>query len=322
MTLTLLDPAPVSHKDIAAGLVAAFPGTRRRLVHTQESAEYLLVELDGEAAVVAPLLDLDELEGTTVLVVCGPPAPLKAAALTAWLRAHPEVWVVDCSRPGIAPDEMTCLATGSLPPGTSARWFCPPDPALAGPLRVLDALAPLGLETIHLTVMSPASSLGDEAVAELAAQAVARLSGAVPSKPRVLPRILAFDLAPSTPTSVGRIVQQLAHLLPGVDSHVNALDVGVFFGHAATLAVHCRHLTTEKAVRAMLRAKAGVHLARRGERLAPSDLVDHDHVACSELHLARGWVTAWLAWDGSRVGGEEHVVDLIRSIMAAAATEQ
>jgi hypothetical protein len=52
--------------------------------------------------------------------------------------------------------------------------------------------------------------------------------------------------------------------------------------------------------------------------MAPSDVVDHDYVLCGDIRTQGEWLSVWLAWDGSRVGGSQTAVELLREIIAAA----
>jgi hypothetical protein len=318
MILTLLEPVPPLGKDLATNLLASLPELRPRLFHTQSQEEHFLLEMAGELTVVAPLQDLDELAGTTVLVICSPPDPGRAAALITWLEAHPEVALLDCSQPGIAPAEAVCVVGTALPRQARRRWYRLPDAGLSGPLLVLGALASLDPQAVHLTVLLPVSGLGEEAIGELATQGAARLSGVTPARPRSLPRVLAFDLAPSVRARALMLEAQLAALMPGLTSRVHAVDTGVFFGHAAVLLVRCRARLEEKAVRGLLRGSPGIRLPRRGEGLAASDVVNQDHVVCGDIRVQGEWLSAWLAWDGSRVGGSQTAVELLQEIIAAA----
>lgn len=311
--VTLLEPVTELGRALADGLAEAYPDIRRRFLHTRDASEHLLVEIAGEAALVAPLQDAEELEGSDVVVVLDAPAPARADTVLAFLRDHPEVALLDCSQPGIAPDETSCAPVA---PGASRRWRCLVDPGLLGPLHLLRALRPLAPDTALVTTLTSVGSRGDDAVGELAAQGAARLSGAAPARARHLPSVLAFDLMPARAERTGRLQRQLASLLPELAVHLHVVDAGVFFGYAATVSVHCRTALHDRAVRAALRDAPGLRLARRGESVAPSDLVDHRDAACADVRVEGEWLSAWLAWDGSMLGGGGAALEALAELMA------
>ena len=96
MIVTFVDPT----SDIGAGLldwlVETQPDIRRRLFHTGTD-EHVFIEVAGEASVVAPLMDSDELDGSTIVVIGANPAATHRGRLLKWLEGHPEVTVLDLS---------------------------------------------------------------------------------------------------------------------------------------------------------------------------------------------------------------------------------
>lgn len=266
----------------------------------------------GEAALVPPLADLDDLADSTAVVVTTAPAPAVAKPLVEWLRGHPEVPVVDASVTGLGLDEP------ERPAGTrGVRRYHLADPALAGPAAFVAALADLEPRECQITLINPVSGFGGEALEELAAQGVARLSGAQPKRPRLLPGILAFDLAPSAAGHRERLAAQFSRLFPALSLRLQSLDAGVFLGHAAIVQVRCGSRVRASAVRSLFREGGGVQLARPHERLCPSEAVDHDHVRCADLSCSGEWVSAWVVADGDRIGTVAGVIAAIGAITAS-----
>ncbi len=268
----------------------------------------------GDAALVPPLLHPEELAGSTAVVVTTVPAPQVAAALAGWLRSHPEVAVVDASLEGLSSDQTD----PDLPADVGgARRYHLADPALAAPAAFVAALADLEPRECQITLVNPVSGLGDEALEELAAQAVARLSGHQPKRPRLLPSVLAFDLVPSAAGHRERMTRQFRRLFPGLAVRMQSLDAGVFIGHAAAVQVRCASRVREAAVRSMFREGGAVVLARRNERVCPSEAADHDRVRCSDLSCSGEWVSAWVVADGHRIGTVAGVIAALEAITAS-----
>ncbi len=101
-TLTVLDPTSLLGREVSEGIARTLPGVRRRFLHTGEEPEHLIAEVAGEAALVPPLAEPDELDGSDAVLVTAPPSAAARERLLGWLRGHPEVALLDCTQPGIA----------------------------------------------------------------------------------------------------------------------------------------------------------------------------------------------------------------------------
>lgn len=314
-TLTILDPTSSLGREVMDGLAMELPDVRCRLFHTSGTDEHFVTEVGHQAGVVAPLQVLDELVGSAVVIVCRTIEGQLAAAILDWLAAHPEVALVDASQPGLAAARALTVLDRAPRRHGAPRWYHLLDPALAAPVRLLQALRPLRPVHAHLTVFRSASGFGSAAVEELAGQAVARLSGHVPQFPRALPSVLAFDLAPASEGVHAQLNRQLTEVLPPLDLHLLAVESGVFFGHAATFFVTLSAAVSERRVRATLR-QAGMRLARRHQSVRPSDLVDEDTATCAQLRTAERTVSGWLVADGLRLAGAAAVVRLAADAMS------
>ncbi len=316
-TLTILDPTSLLGRDVAEGIARALPDVRRRLFHTGVEPEHLIAEVAGEAALVPPLADLDELDGSRAVLVTAPPAAPAGERLLSWLRAHPDVALLDCTQPGIAGSEARCVAGVPAEPLPERLWFHLADPALAAPLRLLAALAPLDPRAVHITAVSPVAALGGEALDELAAQGAARLSGQPMRELDRLPAVLAFDLAPSPGPESRELEAQLAQLHPGLESRVTAVRAGVFHGHLATVAVRCEAAGGHERARALLRDAGGFRMARRNETFTATDVVERGlPIVCGDVEVAEGWVSAWLLADGGALGGTRAALEFAGAVIA------
>ncbi len=311
--ISILNPTTLLGREIAEHVAAAFPGVQRRYFHTGDSEEHLILELAEAPALVPPLTSCDELDGSAAVVVPGGLPEAAALDLLSWLNRHPETALVDASQPGLAGD-VAVTVLDSAPLGATPRWYHVADPGLFGPARLVRALEPLRPAALHVVLLRPVSDRGEEAVQELVAQAAARLSGSSPGSPHHLPAVLAFDLAPSGEAAGAALSGQLAALLPGLPATLQAVETGVFHGHVAVTMVTVTETATPTALRALVRKVPGLHLARAGQGLRPSDIAGRDDVLCGELRIEGTEVTAWLAADGLRIAGAQAVVEILTDV--------
>lgn len=314
-TLSILDPTSLLGREVMEGLALELPDLRCRLFHTTGTDEHLIAEVGSHTGVVAPLQTLDELGGSAAVIVCRAVGDQLAAHLLEWLTRHPEVALVDASQPGVAGETaLTALDRAPRRRG-QPRWYHLIDPSLAAPTRLLKALGSLRPARAHITVFRSASGFGSAAVEELAVQAAARLTGLAPASPRALPAVLAFDLAPASENVRVQLQRQIAEVVPEFELHLQAVETGVFFGHAASFFVTMSEAAGERRVRAALR-EAGIRLARRNQSVRPSDLVDDDTATCAHLHVAETTVSGWLVADGLRLAGAAAVVRIVTDALA------
>jgi hypothetical protein len=316
-TLSILDPVSLLGRELVERVAHDLPDVRRRLFHTGSEAEHLAIEVAGEPALVSPLLDLDELDGSSAVAVTRSLTPSVGERLLGWLRAHASVRLLDCSQPGLAGAEAASVIA-DLPRGHRGRpWFHLADPALIGPARLVTALAPLAPTSLHLTVLVPASAYGVEALEELLAQGAARLSGRAPKPATHLPGILAFDLLTAREERVSALEAQIAELFPALEVHLQLADAGVFHGYFASAAVRCSHQVSAQVVRSLLRGSDGLRSARRNARFSVSGAAEADGVLVGELRVRQDWVLAWLATEGLRVGGADAAVSALIGLVAS-----
>ena len=316
-TLSILDPTSLLGREVTDGIVRAFPDVRRRLFHTGADPEHLVAEVAGEAALVGPLLEPDDLDGSVAVVLTATPAAQAGTRLLAWLRANRSVALLDCTQPGVAGAEASCVLDALPRERPGLPWYHLVDPSLAAPARWLKALLPLAPEAFFATVLCPASGFGAEAIDELASQGTARLSGRPTRRPAHLPAVLAFDLAPAAGERPATLEAQLGELFPGVEQGLHVVDAGVFHGTLATVLVRCAEEASLERARALIRATPALRLTRRNETVTATDAVERGHVFCGDLRVHRRWVTAWLLADALRVGVAGAVVELLGSLTAS-----
>ena len=304
--LAILDPTTWIGRELAALLTDR---ERLRFFHTGGDDDHRIAEVGGGAALVAALADPDELDGVDAVVLTTPPHPSCTALLLGWLRSNPEVTLVDASQPGLVPEQSTTVLTAASHGG----WLHLADPAVAVAAHLLVALMPLALRSAAVTVLRPASSFGPEGVEELVAQAAARLSGRSPRRASALPALLAFDVAITASDDRERLQAQLSALAGGVDVHLSLLDVGMFHGHAVTVAVECAAEPSRRNVLERLRL-APLRLARAGERVRSSAAVDADRITCAPPTIRGRWVVVNVVGDGFRLAGARAVLTVLEAL--------
>ena len=314
-TLSVLDPTSLLGRELAEGVARALPGARLRWFHTRPDDETLIVEIAGAAALVPPLSDAGELDGSTAVVVTERPGEAAAARLIGWLSRNRDAALVDCSQPGLVPAETRCVFDRLPGAAERAPRVHLADPSLAAPFRFAAALEALEPRALHLTVMCPVAPLGAEALDELAQQGAARLSGQPVKRPRLLPAALAFDLAPASAERAAALEAQLGELLPGVECTVQAVEAGVFHGTFAAVLLRCEAALTEDRVRALLRAAGGFRISRRDEVPTTTVAVEHGAaITCAGVRAAGEWVGASLLADGLAVGGASAALEVVRAL--------
>lgn len=314
LTLSILDPTPAIGLGVIQKFAEVVPEVRLRYLHTRQDQEAKIVAMGDEAIMVTHLDDLEKLAGSQVIFACARPVQPWDRALLEWLRAHPDVHLVDLSQPGFARSEaVTCRR----PVHPLPRWLHLPHPALAGPMVVLDTLAPAEPLDLHMTLMLPCSSFGDEGILDLAAQGRARLTGTLPPAPAVLPEVLAFDLAPAPATTRRELTRQFGELQPGITAQIQVVHTGVFFGHAATLTIRCARSTSAAQVRELLRLNSDIRLTRSAGPARPSQVADQSQVACTEPTVDGKQIALWVAADGSHLYGPELIAEVLAALTRA-----
>lgn len=315
--LTVLDPVSRRGRELCEALARSLPELRQRYVHTTGNSEHLIAEVAGEAQLVEPLQDPEELAGGTAIILTAPPSPAIGQRLRTWLATEPATTVIDWSVPPILDAGMTAIFPGPQGGLPGRRLFQAISPALTGPVRVLAALAPLGVSAAHLTLLTPAADAGTDAQEELAAQAVARLSGHTPARPRHLPGVLAFDTGPLPAPRRDHLSAQLARLGLPCAPHLSAFGMSTFHGHAATMVFTLEGSPRTLAVEAALRRDPTLHLARPGRLGTLSQAIAGDQVQLGELQHLQGLWSLVLLYDGAQLAGPQLVIDLLTSLTAA-----
>jgi hypothetical protein len=304
-------------RELCEALAEGFPQMRRRYFHTTGTAEHLLTEVAGEAQLVQPLQDLEELAGSTAVILTSSPSPEVGQRLATWLATGPATSIIDWSVPPVLDAGTAAIFPGPQGGLPGRRQFQAIAPALTGPVRVLAALAPLNVSAAHLTLVTPVADAGTDAMEELAAQAVARLSGHPPARPRHLPTVMAFDAGPVPVARRDHLTAQLATLGLPCEPHLSALAISTFHGHMATLVFSLSGSPRASSVEGALRRDPTLQLVRPGRLGMLSQTIAGEQVRCAELQEVQGLWSMVLAYDGAELAGPQLVVDLLTRLTAA-----
>jgi len=285
--LVVLDPGSLLGEELVPLLSSQFPQLPRAYLHTRPEEDHLILQVAGEAAVVAPLGGLEELEDAAAIVLTARPAPQARERLAAFFQANPHLPCLDASGAGVLPGPPSLVPSPEKP---QLRF---PDPLLLLPSLLLQALARLEPREAFFTVLAPVSSVGGEALDELAAQAVARLSGEKP-RAELLPAVLAFDAIPYPEKTPGTLQQELQALFPATRIALHPLLAGVFHAHSV--------LATFRLAGAKAEAKellsAASFVAHRGKTpLAPSRGAGEPQAAFQLLGSGPETLTLWAVGD-------------------------
>lgn len=276
--------------------------------HLGDDEEHQVAEIGGEPAVVPPLDSPDQVPDGLPIVIAAPPEATRRGVLADLLAERAEQPVLDVARTGLVEDPLLAGA----PPGK--LW--PPRAAVASPGATVVAqlaapLAELGLEALTAVVEVPASASGREAVEALARQAAARLQG-LPAEEDGGGAALAFDIAMAADAATA---EEVARLLPGIESAVSDVYTGIFHGWVVHLSL--RFESRVHADRILGRWEASGTVQQDGENLRLSGVVESDriHIGPVRLSGAGRQVVVTAAADGLRVGGAATALEILPALI-------
>ena len=198
-------------------------------------------------------------------------------------------------------------------------------------IQMLVALKPLhdaaGIERINVATYQSVSGAGKEAVDELAAQAVALMSGKGPVKPKVIAAQIAFNVVPQIDKFLDngytkeemKMVWETQKILGDPSIRVNAttVRVPVFFGHSEAVHIETRRKLTVSEARALLAKAPGVKVVDTrkpgGYPTAAGHAAGHDEVFVGrireDISHERG-LDLWIVADNIRKGAATNSVQI------------
>jgi len=279
----------------------AFPFAKIALLDTTGEAAGALTEIEDEPAVVASVAQegLDDLD---LVFFCGP-----AEKNREWIerQAEDDFIAVDLSQPTTAEDGRLAVAGVNLEElGAGDELLVSPHPVaipLALILHQIGTLSPV--ESCTVTVVQPASELGQAAIEELAAQTISVLnSQSVPHT--VFDRQLAFNLYPALEHNEEFIVSQVRGMTdPRTQLALLITQGTVFHSHTFSLFVKTRDpLETARIVDA-LTANPALVFAEGDQQFGTIDAAGKDEVLIAEVRpdpAIRGGFWVWAVCDNLR----------------------
>jgi aspartate-semialdehyde dehydrogenase len=198
-------------------------------------------------------------------------------------------------------------------------------------IQMLVVLKPLHdvavIEHINVATYQSVSGAGREAIAELATQSAALLSGQGPVKPGVVPAQIAFNCVPQIDRFEDngytreemKMVWETRKILDSPDIQVNptAVRVPVFFGHSEAVHIRTRHKLGAAAARKLLEQAPGVTVMdeRRpgGYPTAAVEAANRDTVYVGrirdDMSSERG-LDLWIVADNVRKGAATNSVQI------------
>ncbi len=198
-------------------------------------------------------------------------------------------------------------------------------------IQMLVVLKPLHdvavIEHINVATYQSVSGAGREAIAELATQSAALLSGQGPVKAGVIPAQIAFNVVPQIDRFEDngytreemKMLWETRKILGSPDIRVNptAVRVPVFFGHSEAVHLTTRHKLTAAAARKILESAPGVTVMdeRRpgGYPTAAVEAANRDTVYVGrireDMSSERG-LNLWIVADNVRKGAATNSVQI------------
>lgn len=285
-----------------------FTPERVHALHVGEEDEHQVADIGGEPALVAPLTETEQVPEGHLVLIAGVPSPLRRPILRAVIEERTDQPILDLSGSGLIKEPVF-----SGPP-TGKLW--PPRAAVASPGSTIVAqlagpLVGLGLEAVSAVVEVPASARGREAVEALAQNAAARLQG-MPADGGPEDGLVAFDL---TAGKVGRSPEEVALLLPGVETAIAEVRTGVFHGWAVHLGLRFSDRVHPDRIIGLWDASDAVDRFESG--LFLSRVVETDRIHTGPLTMSSGGrqVTVSAAADGLRVGGAATALEILPALI-------
>lgn len=279
----------------------AFPFAKIALRDTTGEAAGALTEIEDEPAVVASL-EQEGLDDLDLVFFCGP-----AEKNRQWIarQAEDDFIAVDLSQPTTAEEGKLAVAGVNLEElGAGDELLVSPHPVaipLALILHQIGTVSPIEICTV--TVVQPASELGQAGVEELAAQTISVLN--IQTIPQtVFDRQLAFNLYPALERSEEFIVSQVRGMTdPRTQLALLITQGTIFHSHTFSLFVKTREeLETAQVVEA-LQANPALVFPEGDQQFGTIDAAGKDEVLIAEVRpdpAIRGGFWVWAVCDNLR----------------------
>ncbi|MCP4896978.1 MAG: hypothetical protein GY906_08375 [bacterium] len=308
--LTLIDPDTLIGREFIR-LVdeAGDSSVEVRAFHTSTDEEHQVAELAGEASVVIPMKQPEDLEGSSIVIVASDDPDADLGTVKDFATLNPQI-------PLIFAGNVENFGQRALPVGAKTREW--PDPAwlrIAHPCLVaaevlIDGLTHLGIESVAITALEPVSAFGGPAIEVLAQQAIARLQGQA-----VEQLIEGHTAAFSTVLAEeGQLVEDAAIFWPNAQTTVTRLLCGSFHGHLTQVTITCEHAVDRNELFETLESQPMLALAEAP--IGTDSVIDANQIitipgpsSTDDRHL-----TFTLMVDGLRIGGALTALQLVDSL--------
>lgn len=309
VTLALIDPLTLAGREVLR-VLPRFPSLSGRVVylHTAEDDEHQIAELAGDAALVPPVDDPDELAEVDAVVIASEEETPRLEALARHLRDRSEMPSVF-----LTPPPSVAVDLGTAVPGQGAVWPArTAHPAALMARDIAAALQSLQPEGGTLAAVDPVSSLGVGAIDVLVRQAVARLNGEIP-KETLAGHVVAFGMA-TTPTD--RIAEDAAAVVRGVALAVSSTLAGCFHGHVLHLGLAFAEPVDHVEVEELLTSSSSLEVARGPINL--DQVPDLERILVGDVQLAPGgrFLTLTAMVDGLRLSAQA-TLQLLEEVVIA-----
>jgi len=233
-TIVLSDPLTLVGRELLE-LLPRFPELvgAMRFVHTADDEEHQIAELAGQTSLVPPLADSVDLEDAAAVILAADAVRSRTAHVVAFLADHPETPAVDAGRLADLGD-LFAVASSVSASVRDVHHLRVAHPALVAADAVVSALAALLPLSVSVVAVDPVSDLGGDAIETLAAQSLERLQG-LDVESLLGGRVRAFNMVVDPEDR--RLDNDLADLLPGLDTTAVRILGGCFHGHLAHVGV-------------------------------------------------------------------------------------
>jgi aspartate-semialdehyde dehydrogenase len=259
-----------------------------------------LTEMGDEPVVVTAVSD-DELEDCDLVFFCG-----EAEANREWIARYADdrFVAVDLSQPSTVEGGTIVVAGVNLENiRGDERLLVSPHP-IAVPLAILlhelEALAPIDLCTV--TVVQPASELGQAGVEELAKQTINVLN-VTSMQQEVFGRQLAFNLYPAPAHHEAFIIGQLRELISTRQIALQVTQGTIFHSHTFSLFVKTRGALSIERVIEAFRKNPAIDFAEGDQQFGTIDAAGRDEILIAEIRqdaAVENGLWVWAASDNLR----------------------
>ncbi len=309
-SVVLLDPTSLHGQHVREIWTTYAPADMQVvLLHTRDSEEHQITEIDDAPAMVPSLEKVADLSGAQAVVITTAPGDTAHQVLRDWIASEADAVVIDLTQ-GIAAVPGARIIAGQLP-STGTLRFQLAHPAVIAVHELLEPLADLGPERISLTVIEPVSVFGASGVEQLAEQSVGRLRGE--TSPRGFGgTVLAFN---HVAVDGGPLTRDLAAVLPDLQSTASRCLSGSFHGVVAHLTVTSGEALSPETLTRIWSEHPGVELSNPCSQF---DAVGQDQIRVGPATHSEDGLSFAVTFmvDGLMVGGAKAVVTLLKEAAA------